>query len=228
MKAFILLSISILILMDLVLCGVSPTYDSATSNIAMNPYPSGAPTPPDPNTEQLVLPDFNLLKPSNIQMPLSSQSMIGDYPGLYPAQSAAISSACPSCRGQSLPGCCGSFSQGGFIGQGCQAVFPQPSVYRSNSYYVQICPGKLCSEAGVRCGEWLPLWSNIGRVGTYWSYEWTQCGSSYCYPEVRNFGYKGAGWYQTWFNSNKPGWHILSYWCSDWSNYIYIYVWPTT
>ena len=75
----------------------------------------------------------------------------------------------------------------------------------------------------------MPLWSKISRPGVYWSFEWTclrQRSGYYCSPEVRNFGYKSSGWYQTWFRGNNPGWHILSYHCNDWSNYIYIYVWP--
>jgi hypothetical protein len=94
---------------------------------------------------------------------------------------------------------------------------------------VQTCPGKLGTVAGVYCEEWLPLWSKISQPGNYWSYEWSTCPSShgnYCSPEAKNFGYKGAGWYQTWFKGNEPGWHILIYKCNDWSNYVYIYVWP--
>ena len=192
MKIFILLWIMVLILSGYATCIVSPTYAPAITSTAMESHPIGAPTPPNLNAEQLVLSDFNLLKPSMYP----SQGPSGISPSMYPSQ-------------------------------GCQAIFPQSTVSKCNRYYIQVYSNQLCNQAGVRCGEYLPLLSNIGRAGTYWSYEWAQCGSNYCYPEVKNFGNKGFGWYQTWFISNKPGWHILSYWCNDWSNYIYIYVWPS-
>ena len=110
-----------------------------------------------------------------------------------------------------------------------KAVFPKPSKCRCNEYYVPSCKGDIDTVAGVYCDEWLALWSKISRSGEYWSYEWKVCHSSSskdCNPEVKNFGYKNAGWYQTWFRGSEPGWHILSYHCGDWSNYVYIYVWP--
>ena len=144
--------------------------------------PSGAPTPPDPNAESLMLPDLNLV-----------------------SQGQTSSST--------------------------NAVYPRPTSYRCNEYFVQVWPGRLNTVGSVKYGEWLPLWSKIGRAGNYWSFEWALCGNPsgyYCYPEVKNFGFKATGWYPTWFRGNKPGWHILCYYCNDWSNYIYIYVWPTT
>jgi hypothetical protein len=124
-------------------------------------------------------------------------------------------------------------------GQGCTGyvytpnpVFPQTSSCRCNQYYIQVWPNKLTTAAGVKCGEWLPLWSSIGKPGNYWSFEWAPCGGYpqgyYCFPETKNFGYKGMGWYPTWFKGNSQGWHILIYYCNDWSNYIYIYVWPAS
>ncbi|HQE71874.1 MAG TPA: hypothetical protein PLO30_05070 [Methanothrix soehngenii] len=109
-----------------------------------------------------------------------------------------------------------------------KAVFPKPSKCRCNEYYVLDCNDDIDTVAGVYCGDWLPLWSKISRHGEYWSYEWKIChtGGKGCNPEVKNFGYKTSGWYQTWFKGSEPGWHILSYYCNDWSNYIYVYVWP--
>jgi len=133
---------------------------------------------------------------------------------------------------KSCPTCATSASQSapyGYAAQSYQAVYPVPSICKCNEYYVQSCPGRLATVAGVFCGGWLPLWSKVSRPGAYWSFEWTVCSSGpsyYCSPEVKNFGYKSTGWYQTWFKGNNPGWHILSYHCNDWSNYIYIYVWP--
>jgi hypothetical protein len=143
--------------------------------------PTGAPTPPDPNAESLMLPDFNIVKSGAAQ----------------------------------------TFN----------TVYPRPTSYRCNEYYVQTWPGRLATVGSVKCGEWLPLYSKIGRAGYYWSYEWAQgCISpgSFCYPEVKNFGYKMTGWYSTWFRGNRLGWHVLTYYCGDWSNYIYIYVWPSS
>ncbi len=152
---------------------------------------SNAPTPPDPNAEGLVLPDFNL---------------ITQYQD---------SCSASSCSGQVYSS---------------QAVYPQKACYSKNEYYIQVWPSKLTTTAGARCGERLPLWSKITTPGTYWSFEWSPSSSFprsyYSFPEINNFGYKGSGWTSTWFQSRTSGWHILIYICNDWSNYIYIYVWP--
>lgn len=269
--------------------------------------PTGAPTPPDPNAENLVLPDFNLLQPSNGQsgyaaapagttgtmgyqpqyssqypsqysskypaqyqpqgttnFPIQGTNAIypasytpqvgytqgytkGIYPDGYPASYPAGQTA-PGGQAQKVCTACaerGSYmEQGSYTGQAAtseyvaqtfqtvktyQTVFPKPSTCKCNEYYVQVLPNKLSTVGSVKCGEWLPLWSKVSKPGIYWSFEWTQCGSPagyYCQPEVRSFGYKNTGWQQTWFRGDKPGWHILSYCTGDYSNYIYIYVWP--
>lgn len=298
---------------------------AAASASISNPLPSGAPTPPDPNAENLILPDFNLLTPSSGQssyaaatgpvgiaggaagtgtatgpvgsatpatgysaMPQSAinypvQGTMAGYSASYPAGNSANyatsysttypfsysasqplksvqpSQSCPGCQASVVPGtaalnamqaqktCVGCADQGSYqstavtfgqvaqtyqsVSQAYQAVFPKSSTCRCNEYYVQVWPNKLSTVGGARCGEWLPLWSKVTKPGIYWSFEWTLCGNPagyYCQPEVKNFGYKNAGWHQTWFRGNKPGWHILSYCSSDWSNYIYIYVWPSS
>jgi hypothetical protein len=273
--------------------------------------PTGAPTPPDPNAENLVLPDFNLLQPStgqgsyaagttgsyaagtagmtgtagyppqyssqypsqypsqyqsqgatnfpiqgtNAIYPASYTPQIGytqgytqgiypaGYPAIYPAGQTASSSqaqkVCTACAERESHTEQGSYTgqamTSGYVAQTFQTVktyqtvFPKPSTCKCNEYYVQVWPDKLSTVGSVKCGEWLPLWSKISKPGIYWSFEWTQCGSPagyYCQPEVRSFGYKNAGWHQTWFRGDKPGWHILSYCTGDYSNYIYIYVWP--
>lgn len=201
-----------------------------------------APTPPNPNSESLVLPDFSMYKPYAGQ---TTQAARFSYPAQsgqpvqssYPAQvvvatqvSGGVSSSYPY-QG-SCPTCTASGSLAapfGYSPQSYQAVYPTPSTCRCNEYYVQYYTNKICTVAGVYCGEWLPLWSKVSRPGVYWSYEWKICKDSkgyYCSPEVKNFGFKNTGWYQTWFEGNDTGWHILSYHCSDWSNYVYIYVWP--
>ena len=198
--------------------------------------PSGAPIPPNPGAERIVLPDFNLYKPvtekssqSNFNVPFpSSGTGLVENPAI--ANQNGVFSSYPNEK--SCPTCAASSSLTapyGYAAQSYKAVYPVPSICKCNEYYVQSFPGKQATVAGVFCGEWLALWSKVSRPGTYWSSEWTACSSgpsNYCPPEVKNFGYKSAGWYQTWFKGNNPGWHILSYHCNDWSNYIYIYVWP--
>lgn len=240
------------------------------SDAGLAALPQGAPTPPDPNSENLMLPDFNLLQPSSGSYAISpgqtgyvqganapnmpnvpgvptipnvpQTSAILPGQGTYPLQGAnplqstyPIQSTYPAQSSQS--GCAACSDKTGYMPtyavpsgtQAYQAVYPKPAVYRSNAYYVQTYPGQISTVAGVKCGGWLPLLSKIGSSGIYWSYEWSQCGSSpayYCYAEIKSFGYKGIGWYQTWFMGNKPGWHILCYFDNDWSNYVYVYVWP--
>ncbi len=95
--------------------------------------------------------------------------------------------------------------------------------YGSCSPYVNNCGSEgygSCSPYVNNCGS-----EGYGSCSPYVN----NCGcggSGFCSPEVRNFGYKCAGWHQTWFKGDDLGWHILSYHSNDWSNYIYIYVWP--
>lgn len=162
--------------------------------------PVGAPVPPDVNSEGLIIPDYSLLSQSGYadQYQMASQSQT-------PSQMVVQSQA---------------------------TVYPKCTSYKANEYYVQAWPGKLDTVAGVKCGQWIPMWSKISSPGNYWSFEWYQCqglpSGYYCQPEVKDFGYKPAGWYQTWFCGNNPGWHILCYCSNDWSNYAYVYVWPTS
>jgi hypothetical protein len=226
---------------------------NAAPSMTATPLTLDAPIPPDPGAERIVLPDFNLYKPfteefsqSNSDAPFSSsRTGLVDNPAIanqalisYPDQAAypgatsiagGVSSSYP--YEKSCPTCAASPSLTapyGYAAQSYNAVYPVPSICRCNEYYVQSYQRRLATVAGVFCGEWLPLWSKVSRTGAYWSFEWTACSSGpsyYCPPEVKNFGNKNAGWYQTWFKGNNPGWHILSYNCNDWSNYIYIYVW---
>jgi len=291
----------------------NPVYSGNPGTIAQVSLPVGAPTPPDPDAEGIVMPDNNLYKPITGQATdgsyynyqaqqsnaLAASSPIqASYPGFvnYPAQQTGYAASgsltaqagysgqvnnqgpvgrqlqannpaivrvptlsnspalpgsstatCTTCTSSTVvkegvcsicpypSGCPTSTNSGSLTAPGgynpgsYKAVYPRPSTCRCNEYYVETCPGKLGTVAGVFSGEWLPLWSKISRPGIYWSYEWTMCAGShgnYCAPEAKNFGYKSAGWYQTWFKGNEPGWHILSYQSNDWSNYVYIYVWP--
>jgi len=243
----------------------SGAYPSAAVMAPSSPVPSGAPTPPDPNAENLILPDYKLFSPSSggyqaqgsyysqqafsgpatnygssgcQSCNLQSSSPAGTYKAGYGTSPAGCtdcsaqgayksnypaSGSCPSCTGQ------GSISSPGQVMQTYKAVFPSPSTCRCNEYYLQTWQNKLTTVGSARCNEWMPLWSKISRPGCYWSYEWTMCGTgNYCPPDVKNFGNKGTGWYQTWFRDYRPGWHVLSYYSNDWSNYIYIYVWPAS
>ena len=244
------------------------SYSNAAASVSAASLPLGAPIPPDPGAERIVLPDFNLYRPdqsNNVPFSSSGTGLFENpaianpalisypdqaaYPGAasLPGQASSSSKTCTTCTSstviaggvsssypyeKSCPTCVTPASQSapyGYATQSYQAVYPVPSICKCNEYYVQSCPGRLATVAGVFCGGWLPLWSKVSRPGAYWSFEWTACSSGpsyYCPPEVKNFGYKSTGWYQTWFKGNNPGWHILSYHCNDWSNYIYIYVWP--
>lgn len=156
--------------------------------------------------------------------PATSNPALAGYAGTGGSSLASASFTSTSCTLTS-----GSSQPEGYVPHSYQAVYPLPSVCKCNEYYVQVCTGKLGTVAGVFCEDSLPLWSKLSRSGEYWSFEWTACGSGIynCWtPEAKSFGYKKSGWHQTWFKGNKPGWHILSYHCNDWSNYIYIYVWP--
>jgi hypothetical protein len=282
-------------------------YSNAATSMTAASISSGAPVPPDPGAERLVLPDFNQYKPitdqysqsgynypvhegssqlaaypSQFNAPFASSGMglvenpaiaspaitgqaiassaianpaMMSYPnqaaypgkGSIPGKASSSTKTYATCTSstiiaggvssnypceKSCPTCVTPVSQSapcGYVPQSYKAVYPVPSVCKCNEYYVQSCPGRLATVAGVFSEEWLPLWSKVSRPGVYWSFEWTTCDSGpgpYCSPEVKNFGYKNVGWYQTWFKGNNPGWHILSYQCNDWSNYIYIYVWP--
>lgn len=188
------------------------TQPAAQSSFSL---PSGAPTPPDLNAENPMLPDYRMIS----QEQSGNPGQIGFNPGQGGYNLGPV---------EYNPGQGGYGSQGGYASQTFKTVFPKPTAYRCNEYYVQGAQGRLNTVGSVKCGEWLPLWSMVGKPGCYWSFEWTQgCTSSgsFCYPEVKNFGYKGTGWCSTWFRGNKPGWHILSYFSNDWSNYVYVYVW---
>lgn len=241
-------------------------YSSAASSIGAASLIQGAPVPPDPAAERIVLPDFSLYRPvadqsyengySFADYPARGSGQFASYPNpdqtafasaaVLPSQASLTSKTCTTCTSSTLiaggvsssspygTGCqtcatpASQSAPAGYVAQSYQTVYPLPSICRCNEYYIQSCPGRLSTVAGVFCGHWLPLWSKVSRPGVYWSFEWTACSGRdyYCPPEVKNFGYKNIGWYQTWFKANNPGWHILSYCCNDWSNYVYVYVWP--
>ncbi len=68
---------------------------------------------------------------------------------------------------------------------------------------------------------YLPLWMNTNGQGSIWFYEWYPSG-------MLDTNYAGfanhPGWYKRWFYADTPGWHTMQYYCSGWSNYVYVYV----
>jgi hypothetical protein len=210
-------------------------YSSGGAALASS-LPQGAPTPPNPNSEQLALPDVSQLQPvagyyegQSAQSPASSCPSCAAISGTGLAGTAepqAIS--CPACQDVSALGSTGAYSEQQVYSY--HEVYPAPSTCRCNQYYIQTWPGRFSTVGGVQLGSTATLLSKISKPGTYWSFEWTQCNSPagyYCQPEVKCFGYKGVGWQYTIFRGDTPGWHLLLYYCEDWSNWVYIYVWPS-
>ena len=216
-----------------------PSSSSLSSGGLSTNLGSATPTPPDPVSEGLM--------PTDLRLPAPDYSGSTDGSG-YNSDSTDSMGACAPNAGVSGYGVyatgCGSYATGysydgkGSIsppgyGEGTDTISDFGLVYtpmaasKYNEYFVQIRPNKLTTVASTQKGEWLQLWSKIKRPGMYWSFEWPPCKSGYyCAPEVKSLGYKKEGWYTTWFKSNAPGWHLLCYQCNDWSNYVYIYVWP--
>jgi len=146
----------------------------------------------------------------------------------YPGEPSASPGCCGYPEVQSGTSCCPGYPEEPSASPGCCGLwYTGLAVSQSNTYYAQTWPNGLSTVASVRCGDWIPLGSRIGTPGTYWSFEWT-LGDPYhgWTPDIKNFGYKNFGWYSSWFRSSTPGWHLLCYYCNDWSNYVYIYVEP--
>jgi hypothetical protein len=200
----------------------SPSGSSLATGIGM-----ATPTPPDPVSEGLM--------PTDLRLPAPDYSATGYADSApVPAGRCAATSGISDCGGYTgAPYGTGSISPIGYSPAGADTVSDFGLVYtprsasKYNEYYIQTRPGRLTTVASTRQNQWLQLWSKITRPGMYWSFEWPPCKAGYyCPPEVKSFGYKKEGWYPTWFKSSTPGWHLLVYQCNDWSNYVYIYVWP--
>ncbi len=95
------------------------------------------------------------------------------------------------------------------------------SITSTNKLYVSYVPQTV---AGCRLYGWLPMWLKTSGSGPIWFYEWYPSGQL----SVNYLGYASGGWQKKWFNGDTPGWHILQYHSSGWSNYIYIYVYPAS
>jgi hypothetical protein len=170
----------------------------------------------------------------------SSQSSAASCPGCAaiagtgasgtaaPQATSSQAASCPACQDTTGIGTTEAYWEQSVSSY--EEVYPAPSTCRCNQYYIQTWPGRLSTVGSVQLGGTVSLLSRVSRPGTYWSFEWTQCHSPagyYCQPDVRCFGYKGAGWYQTVLRGDSPGWHLLLYYCGDWSNWVYNYVWPS-
>lgn len=219
-----------------------PSAGQSSIQASMQPsLPAGAPTPPDIYSENIALPNYSLYRPATGQTgktlatPTAGGSTSAQTTTSFTTSTLITEGVYGNCPYVDDSGRCqenmiskGPDGPSNYASHSSKAVFPKPSKCRCNEYYVLNCNDDIDTVAGVYCGDWLPLWSKTSRSGEYWSYEWKIChtGGNGCNPEVKNFGYKTSGWYQTWFRGSEPGWHILSYYCNDWSNYIYVYVWP--
>ncbi len=188
------------------------------------------PTPPDPVSEGLMPTDLRLPAPE-CSTSAGGSGFSGGTPGST-VPSTGTAACGVTATGYSC-GTMGAISPPGYSAETTSTVSDFGLVYtpmaasKYNEYYVQTWPNRLTTVASTQKGEWLPLWSKITRPGMYWSFEWPPCKSGYyCKPEVKSLGYKKEGWYPTWFKSSTPGWHLLVYQCNDWSNYVYVYVWP--
>jgi hypothetical protein len=95
-------------------------------------------------------------------------------------------------------------------------VLPQ-GVAVTNKLYVSYAPQTV---AGGELYGWLPMWLFTSESGPIWFYEWYPSGKL----SVNYLGYSSGGWQKKWFYAETSGWHILQYYSSGWSNYIYIYV----
>lgn len=213
----------------------SPSSSSLSSGSLSTGLGMPTPTPPDPLSEGFMPTDLRLNAP-NCAAPVSGSG----YDGLttdstsYCAPTSGTSDGSGYTTGSTGYGSYGTgtisppgYSAGADTVSDFGLVYTPRAASKYNEYYVQARPNKLTTVASIQQNEWLPLWSKIKRPGMYWSFEWPPCKSGhYCKPEVKSLGYKKEGWYPTWFKSSTPGWHLLCYQCNDWSNYVYIYVWP--
>ncbi|MHC1631399.1 MAG: hypothetical protein ACXQT4_03775 [Methanotrichaceae archaeon] len=209
---------------------VSTTLPFEKDSVSTEP---GAPASPDPLSERLMPTNLQLVVPE-CNYPAGYSEHTGWYPesldrGSY--SSGTISSYDSHYTDQTFKPSdyqvypSSSVTPPSYNSPDRGLVYTPMAVSRYNEYYVQTWPNRLTTVAGTQRDQWLPIWSRIKWPGIYWSFEWSPCElGHYCRPEVKNFGYKNAGWCPTWFRSDKPGWHLLCYYCNDWSNYIYIYV----
>ncbi len=161
--------------------------------------PTPPATPPSPESQGLQIPQT----PSSTQAPPASESS----QLLTATNEATARAAAPSPQATAVAATYAS----------TQMVLP-PGIPTPNRLYIPYSPSTV---AGCNFGQWLPMWLDVSGTGPLYSYEW--------YPDGRLVTQYLAyipypGWQKMWFNGDAPGWHTLQYYCSGWSNYIYVYV----
>lgn len=169
--------------------------------LSLHSIASGAPTPINP-----ISPDA-----LGFQMPPAEKS----FPIPYAQESAQglIRVNQQSAYAASPPGLQASTTSPTYN----QLIVP-PDAYVPNHLYVSGAPQTV---EGCYIYAKLPLWMETASSGDIWIYEWFQSGDI----EINYAGHAySPGWFKRWFFSNVPGWHILQFYCSGWSNYVYIYV----
>ncbi|MFB3766127.1 MAG: hypothetical protein ACE14P_12905 [Methanotrichaceae archaeon] len=102
------------------------------------------------------------------------------------------------------------------------AIIVPPGTSSPNKFYVPYAPSTVAS---CYFRQWLPLWLNVQGTGPLYSYEWYP-GGRLVSQYLTNIRY--PGWQKMWFNGDAAGWHTLQYYCSGWSNYIYVYVYGSS
>lgn len=100
-----------------------------------------------------------------------------------------------------------------------QTIVPSGGgITSANRLYLFYAP---LTVAGCNLYDSVPLWLQISGTGDIWFYEWYPSGML----ETSYAGYTySPEWYRRYFLADSPGWHILQYYCSGWSNYAYMYV----
>jgi hypothetical protein len=181
---------------------------SFCANAQPNAYfadnPGGAPTPTTPTSPDAL----------GLQAPTPTAAVQAPSPqersqGLMKADQKSAYAAAP--QGLRATATSPTYNQ----------VIAPPGGYAPNSLYVSYAPQTV---AGCNLYANLPLWMNTAGSGSIWFYEWYPSG----YLDIQYAGYAYyPGWFKRWFFADVPGWHVLQYYCSGWSNYVYIYVYSS-
>ncbi|HSD58103.1 MAG TPA: hypothetical protein VLB04_07955 [Methanotrichaceae archaeon] len=181
------------------------------SSLASQTYASVAPQTGGPYEERMSADDLRLSQP--------------EAESFQPDSNLNFAPATPPSVSEETYGAVQGTGQGASrdAGQETGSWYYPGSVTSRNKFKVQTFSG-LKTIAGCSYGGYLPLWADINSAGNFYVYEWYP---GQWTPSVRWWGWTWPGFKKGWFTGDVPGWHILSYNCRDWSNYVYIYVWPS-
>jgi len=193
---------------------------SSASDQYLSAVPSGAPVPVAPDSPQELGLSIPAEDSSYTQAPPATET----GRALIPADSANVADAADAALTGQFSG---DLQKATYYMDGYSASnYPSQSMMvipsgtsATNKLYVSYVPQTV---AGCRLYGWLPMWLKTSGSGPIWFYEWYPSGQL----SVNYLGYASGGWQKKWFNGDTPGWHILQYHSSGWSNYIYIYVYP--